>query len=525
MSDHADRAGGAQSIRDIFEPLVAGFDRFADDPGYTDFPEWAVDAAPVGDILSTSPAEAKPMPGPYDEDIDWANISKQRTDVNTGTDDPEEEGFGVGLEDFRAYMPAHRYIFMPSGEMWPSTSVNARVAPIPLLDRFGDAVVDDKGKPKMIQASAWLDQNKPVEQLTWAPGEDPVVEDRLISDGGWIRRDGCAVFNLYRPPMQRAGDPSKAGRWIEHVERVYPNEAEHLINWLAHRTQRPEQKINHAIVLGGSQGIGKDTILEPVKAAIGPWNFSEVSPAHLLGRFNGFAKSVILRVSEARDLGDVDRFAFYDHMKTYTAAPPDVLRVDEKHIREYSVFNVCGVIITTNHKSDGIYLPADDRRHFVAWSELQREAFPPEYWTDLYRWYASGGIEHVTAFLRQRDLSGFDAKAPPPKTQAFWDIVSSNQSPEDAEMADALDHLGHPDVVTVARIADASPPHFSEWLRDRRNSRKVPHRFEGCGYIAVRNPDAADGMFKVGGKRCAVYARRTLSLRDQISAASTLIGR
>ena len=39
----------------------------------------------------------------------------------------------------------------------------------------------------------------------------------------------------------------------------------------------------------------------------------EVSPTALLGRFNGFVKSVILRISEARDLGDVDRFKFYDH--------------------------------------------------------------------------------------------------------------------------------------------------------------------------------------------------------------------
>jgi len=82
----------------------------------------------------------------------------------------------------------------------------------------------------------------------------------------------------------------------------------------------------------------------------------------MLGRFNGFLKSVILRVNEARDLGEIDRFAFYDHMKAVTAAPPDVLRVDEKNLREYSVPNVCGVIITTNHKTDGIHLPADDRR-------------------------------------------------------------------------------------------------------------------------------------------------------------------
>ena len=52
--------------------------------------------------------------------------------------------------------------------------------------------------------------------------------------------------------------------------------------------QHPEDKINHALVLGGAMGIGKDTIIEPVKHAIGPWNFHEVSPQQMLGRFNGF---------------------------------------------------------------------------------------------------------------------------------------------------------------------------------------------------------------------------------------------
>ena len=83
----------------------------------------------------------------------------------------------------------------------------------------------------------------------------------------------------------------------------------------------------------------------------------------MLGRFNGFLKSVVLRISEARDLGEFDRFKFYEHLKAYTASPPDVLRCDEKHLREHYVFNCCGVVITTNHKAGGIFLPADDRRH------------------------------------------------------------------------------------------------------------------------------------------------------------------
>src|SRR5262249_7283484 len=160
----------------------------------------------------------------------------------------------------------------------------------------------------------------------------------------------------------------------------FPNDAVHIVHWLAHRVQRPQEKISHALVLGGTQGIGKDTLLEPVKRAVGPWNFHDISPGHLLGTFNGFAKSVVLRVNEAKDLGDTNRFDYAAHTKIYTAAPPDVLRVNEKHLREYDIFNCLGFLVTTNHKVDGLYLPPDDRRHYVAWSNLEIKDFPDKYW-------------------------------------------------------------------------------------------------------------------------------------------------
>lgn len=445
------------------------------------------------------------------------------TSHSNGKEEPDERlTAGVGLGDFYAYMPSHRYIFAPSREMWPANSVNARVAPVPLIGRDGKPVIGDDGKPKCIPATAWLDREKPVEQMTWAPGESELVPDRLISAGGWISRPGCSCFNLYLPPVVEAGDAASAAPWLDHIRRIYPTEAAHIIRWLAHRIQRPFEKINHAIVLGGGQGIGKDTLLEPVKYGVGPWNFAEVSPQHLLGRFNCFVKSVILRVSEARDLGDVDRFAFYDHMKTYTAAPPDVLRVDEKHLREYSVFNVCGVIITSNHKTDGIYLPADDRRHFVAWSEATKEVFDDGYWSRLYGWYEQGGRANVVAYLRQLDLADFDPKAPPPKTAAFWTIVDANQAPEDAELADALDDLGNPDATTIEAISCHANDSLGVWLADRRNRRSVPHRLEECGYEPVRNDSAKDGLWKLPHGRAVIYARRQLPLGDRIAAARRL---
>jgi hypothetical protein len=212
----------------------------------------------------------------------------------------------VTVADFVAYLPAHNYIFTPTREPWPASSVDSR---LPWLK-------DDGGKN--VKPSTWLDQNRPVEQMAWVPGRPMLIKDNLLSAGGWIHRPGCTTFNLYRPPTIAAGDRNDVAPWVNHIDMIYGESAEHIITWLAHRVQKPAEKINHALVLGGAQGIGKDTILEPVKHAVGPWNWFEVSPMQVLGRFNGFVKSVILRVSEARDLGDVDRFAFYDHMKVYS---------------------------------------------------------------------------------------------------------------------------------------------------------------------------------------------------------------
>jgi hypothetical protein len=446
-------------------------------------------------------------------------------------------GQGVELDDLYAYMEPHKYIYAPTRQPWPASSVNARLPPQLLLDATGQPIVDDKGKPQTIPASAWLDKHHPVEQITWAPGLPLIIQNRLIDEGGWISRNAVRCFNLYRPPELKVDDGESVKTWTDHVYKIFPDDAKHIILWLAHRVQYPDAKINHALVLGGAQGIGKDTLLEPVKYAVGPWNFKEVSPQQIMGRFNGFLKSVVLRVSEARDLGEFDRYKFYDHMKAYTAAPPDVLRVDEKNLREHSILNCCGVIITTNHRTDGIYLPSDDRRHYVAWSELTKEDFNEVYWTKIWEWYGRGGMARVAGHLKEVDLKtcDFDAKAPPPKTAAFWAIVDAGVAPEDAEFADAIDALTGerneedginepPDAVTlddIIRVAEGED--FEEWLGERKNRRTILYRMEACGYVPVRNTGRQDGRWKIASRRVTIYARSSLTLQERYAAAEKRI--
>jgi hypothetical protein len=139
---------------------------------------------------------------------------------------------------------------------------------------------------------------------------------------------------------------------------------------------------------------------------------SHLSPLDLFEKYNGHAKAVILRINESRDTGEQSQHALYNKMKMYLAAPPPTITVNEKYIVHYEILNVCGIVITTNYKETGLFLPPDDRRHFALWSERQPEDFKPEefqpkeftpqranptYWDWMWSWYENGGYEHAAA--------------------------------------------------------------------------------------------------------------------------------
>jgi hypothetical protein len=146
--------------------------------------------------------------------------------------------------------------------------------------------------------------------------------------------------------------------------------------------------------------------------------------------------------------------------------------------------------------------------------------FADGYWNSLWGWYGNGGDEDVAAYLGKLDISHFDPKAPPAKTPAFWAIVDANQAPEEAEVADVLDKLGRPDALTaVDLLREAGSSGFADWLNDRKNRRAIPHRFERCGYVPVRNDDAKDGLWVIKGVRQVVYTKVELSVRDRFVAA------
>jgi hypothetical protein len=435
-------------------------------------------------------------------------------------DSIKSEDGAIKLGDFYALPSTSKFMYMPTRELWTGERINNILPPIPTGGSHN-------GKLTTVKPAIWLERHRRAVQMSWAPGEPEVIEDKLISESGWREQEGARCLNTYIPPPLIIGDPPKAGPWLEHLRAIYPDDAEHILDWFAHRVQRPGEKINHALLLGGPPGIGKDTILAPLRFAIGGANFKDVSPDDLAAPFNTHVKAVVARISEARDLGDggrFDKYALYERMKILSAAPPEVLRCNDKFIPVTYIPNVVGPIITTNNKMDGYYLPPDDRRTYVAWSPRKKEEFSEAYFQALWTFLRDeNGLAHAATFLVARDLSKFNPHAPPKLTEAFYAIALAGRAPEDVEIETALEELGRPEICSALTIQATKAGAAMEWLLHPKMRRAMPHRMERCGYTPCRNPNSERGSWTIEGKKWTLYARDELSRADQLKAAEDFV--
>jgi hypothetical protein len=422
----------------------------------------------------------------------------------------------ISRDDFFAHLPSGKFLFEPTFEYWPKESIDGFLPPVAIA--YQDA--DGNTKVKKVKAGVWLKQHRPLQQTTWLPGKPKIIEHKLLTkEGVWVERRGARCLNLYRAPTLIPGDARLAGLWLDVVDKVVGENRRHVLAWFAHRIQRPHEKINHALLIGGAPGIGKDSMIEPLRRAIGPNNFAEIDPPRMIGRFNGFLQAVVLRVSEVRDLGDVNRYNFYDHLKLYTASPPDVVVIEEKYIPAYPIANVVGLVMTTNYK-DGLYLPNDDRRTHVSWSDARVDDIGEDFFTQYWNWLNAGGDAHVLAYLRDLDLSNFNAKAPPPRTSAFYETVAANVTPETNDVANVIEvQMRRPDAFNVIEFMNAIPLDGELRAWSQKNRRLLGHRFIEAGYTSVPNPDAQDRVWKINGARTVIYVKTSLSAVERLVAA------
>ena len=279
----------------------------------------------------------------------------------------------------------------------------------------GVACVSTKGlKPRRVEASIYYDENREdlcdytLKGVTYAAGESKLVH-----------KDGLVYGNRWRNARpQVKGKGGDVTPWLTHCETLIPDERErnHVFDMMACKVQHPNVKINHAVLHGGNEGRGKDTMWAPfIWAVCGPHkkNYGLIDNDGLSSQWGYALESEILVLNELKEPDAAQRRALANKLKPIIAAPPDVITINRKGLHPYDMLNRIFVLAFSNDEIP-ISLPTQDRRWFCVWSSCDR--MHPQAAQKLWDWYNKGGFEAIGSWLHARDVSKFNPSAAPMET-------------------------------------------------------------------------------------------------------------
>lgn len=306
------------------------------------------------------------------------------------------------------------------------------------LGQFYDPEKDQFLKPELFQnAFSHLNEEvkidaltnskcKKVDKIEYAPG----MPERF-------NKGRTSYINTYINDTN-VGIPGDAGPWLELFEVLGWGGAkrDHVMDFLAYTIQHPEEKINHAIILGGGQGIGKDTIVWPIIRAMGR-NANTIQGSDLLTGFNSYLLNTkLLQINEIDAGNYVQAQAISNKIKGFVTAPPETISINEKMVPSFSIQNKVNVIMGTN-ETRPLIMAMDSRRYYFLWSYLNihdmsgHNVLPRyvTYYKELWAWLRADGWKYCIENLYQRDVSHFDPGATPPTTDDLVDVREASMDP------------------------------------------------------------------------------------------------
>ena len=316
---------------------------------------------------------------------------------------------------------------------------------------------------RRIEASTCFDENRQdsgartLVGVTYAAGESVLVA-----------RDGDVYGNRWRdarPEVTPGGDITP---WLAHCATLVPedSEREHLYNVMAYKVQHPEVKINHAVLHGGEQGCGKDTMWAPlIWAVCGPGlkNRGLLDNDTLGSQWGYQLECEILIINELKEPEAAARRALANKLKPIIAAPPEMLPVNRKGLHPYDMVNRAFVLAFSNDPVP-ISIDSQDRRWFCVWSRAPR--MDADKARELWDWYRNGGFAAIAGWLHARDVSTFNPAAAPAWTEFKANLIEHGMSMAESYLVDmirarqgefARGVVGSPFYALCDRVAGAAP--------------------------------------------------------------------
>ena len=414
------------------------------------------------------------------------------------------------FEDFRFDRDQVKYWDLYTGVLYTAPSVDSIIP----QELWPTKTANTKGGGKrLVRTKPSLELQRVengcvVDCSTWWPGRDLFLLNELVTQRGPQIKPGCITYNTYIAPDHSELDTEQTpDLWINHVKTLFPDEKEHehFFNYAAHMLQKPHEKINHGVVVSGAQGIGKDTMLLPLRWGVGLWNTAEIGPDDIEARFNPYVQAVMLVVNEVRPHNEGHRASgFYNRMKPYLAAPPETLPMEMKQCHIVYVRNVMRVFLTTNDYQT-MHVPEEDRRLFIMHSFLEPLWTENNYFKAIFNYFKTGGMSAVINWLLSRDLSGFEPGAHPPMTAGKFQVMTSTKMVRRSIIHEAFDAMvgdgPEPDVFflpDLKNINGEGAPSFDDLdaLIAALRHPSLIHKIQELGYDCCRHPEAKKWRWK-----------------------------
>lgn len=203
--------------------------------------------------------------------------------------------------------------------------------------------------------------------------------------------------------------------WNHIKENICSNDPEayrFVRKWLAYVFQFPDEA-HTALVLVGTQGVGKNSFVEPLGVLLGNHYVLLSNLSELVSNFNYHLKhAVLIHANEALWGGNRKELGTLKAMITEKTC-----LIEGKGKDRIMLKNFKHVILSSNEDWP-VHLDADDRRFFVlSVSEDHKEDF--SYFEAIHKQLENGGYESLLFDLLNEDLTNFNPRRFPNSNAAF----------------------------------------------------------------------------------------------------------
>jgi hypothetical protein len=342
-----------------------------------------------------------------------------------------------------------------------------------------------------------------VHNITYSPGKPRLIHVPHLS---------LPLANFWRPTSVKpaAVTDLQVKPWLDHLTFVLGSvvERDRFLCWSAFVVQHPDRKPQWHWLVISDQGVGKDSMLKPLKLAVGTDNWYENLSDGLKGDFNYMMERKLLIIGETGQTRFASAHDISTKLKPLAAAPPDEITINKKNLHPYLIPNVHAVILFSNEEHP-LHLEQNQRRFHVVNRRQKEKPQSEAYYAQLHGWFAKGGAELSASYLLNYPLTDADhgnllggvAPSSDDKTELEQLSLPPQQIALNALIEDARDGIqdGTPfkliataqELSQMIRDQGQRPPTFqqvSQWLLSMERENRGVRRYK----IDPKKPNHCD---------------------------------